>query len=183
MPTLIRSQGFTLIELLVALAVAGLIFGIALPGLSGALEGARATDAKAGLLTSATVAISRASATGRRTVLCPSADGSICDTHPDWSQGWIVFVDRDGNREREPDETLVYRQPRLGGKVRLRSTEGRTRIVFQGSTSNAGSNVTFTLCDGRGPARAEAIVLNNQGRLRYGTPTESGLAATCPGRG
>jgi type IV fimbrial biogenesis protein FimT len=172
--------GITLIELLTALAVLGILLGIALPGVQGAIEGARASEAKSGLLSSATLAISRAAVSGRRSVLCPSADGQVCDDGADWSQGWIAFTDRDGNREREPDETVIYRQPRLGGKVRLRSTEGRTRIVFQANGGNAGSNVTFTLCDGRGPSRAETVVLNNRGRLRYGTPSEAGIAATCP---
>ena len=35
---------------------------------------------------------------------------------------------------------------------------------------NAGSNVTFTLCDRRGEAAAVTLVLANTGRLRAGTP-------------
>ncbi len=180
MPIRLRNSGFTLIELVIAMLVVSLLAAIALPGLAGALEGARASDAKSGLISSTSRAISRAAATERHTVLCPSSNGADCDDTADWSRGWIVFVDRDGSRERDAEETLVYRQPQLGGKVRLHSTAGRTRIVFQPSASNAGSNVTFTLCDGRGPARAESIVLNNQGRLRYGTPTASATSAACP---
>jgi type IV fimbrial biogenesis protein FimT len=51
--------------------------------------------------------------------------------------------------------------------------------VFQGNGGNAGSNVTFTLCDGRGPGRAKTLVLSNQGRFRHGTPSPAALAATC----
>ncbi len=174
-------RGITLIELLIALAIAALLAGIALPGLNGALEAARAGEAKSGLLESALVAVARAGITGRRTVLCPSADGSRCSVGSDWSEGWIGFVDRDGDRERGADETVFHRQSGLGGKVRLTSTEGRSRIVFQGNGGNAGSNVTFTLCDGRGPERAESIVLNNLGRIRYGSPSAAGIAATCRG--
>jgi type IV fimbrial biogenesis protein FimT len=61
----------------------------------------------------------------------------------------------------------------------MRSTEGRKRIVFQAHGGNAGSNVTFTLCDGRGPAKAQTLVLNNQGRMRYGTPSAEAIALTC----
>ena len=55
--------------------------------------------------------------------------------------------------------------------MHLRSTAGRTRLVFQPNGGNAGSNVTFTLCDGRGAATATTLVLANDGRLRAGTPT------------
>ena len=44
---------------------------------------------------------------------------------------------------------------------------------------NAGSNVTFTLCDGRGASHARTLVLSNAGRLRHGVPSAAGIAATC----
>ena len=44
-------------------------------------------------------------------------------------------------------------------------------MVFQPNGSNAGSNITWTLCDGRGAAAAVTIVVANNGRLRTGTPT------------
>jgi type IV fimbrial biogenesis protein FimT len=61
--------------------------------------------------------------------------------------------------------------------VHLRSTAGRTRLVYQPNGGNAGSKVTFTLCDGRGAARAATLVLANDGRLRGGTPTASAAQA------
>jgi type IV fimbrial biogenesis protein FimT len=64
--------------------------------------------------------------------------------------------------------------------VRLRSSAGRTRVTFQGNGGNAGSNLTFTLCDGRGPAKARALVLSNSGRLRDAPADADAAAATCP---
>jgi type IV fimbrial biogenesis protein FimT len=174
------AAGFTLVELLVALAIIGLVIGLGLPSLTGFMEASRAGAARSALLASVSKAIQRASVTGQHAVLCPSLDGQACTGQPDWSDGWIVFLDRNANRVRDPGESLVLHEGKLAGKVRLRSTAGRTRLVFQGNGGNAGSNVTFTLCDGRGPARAQTLVLNNVGRLRYGTPTEAALALTCP---
>ena len=180
MPSLsARQPGFTLIEFLIALAVLGLLLGVALPSFGNAVEKARSTDTKGALLASITRAVNRSAITGTRAVLCPSPDGQGCANGPDWSGGWIGFLDRNANRERDPGETLLLAEAALPGKVRLHSTRGRTRIVFQGNGGNAGSNVTFTLCDGRGPAHAETVVLNNRGRLRYGTPTPEAAAATC----
>jgi type IV fimbrial biogenesis protein FimT len=173
-------RGLTLVELLIALAAAGVLFGVAVPALSGGLEASRGADARADLLDSLRLASNRAAITGTRGVLCPSTDGQACAAaSPDWSGGWLVFLDANANREREPGEPLVLAQGPLAGDVRLRSTVGRTRIVFQGNGGNAGSNVTFTLCDGRGPAKARALILGNAGTLRDGAPTAENLALTC----
>lgn len=178
MPT--PHRGFTLIELMICLAIAGVLFGIALPAFSSGIDAARASDARSALLASLMTASHKGALTGTRAVLCPSLDGQACiDSSPDWSQGWIVFLDRNADRERTPDESVVHHQGPLADGVRLRSTSGRTRIVFQGNGGNAGSNATFTLCDGRGPAKAQSLVLNNIGRLREGLPTATNVAATC----
>lgn len=173
-------HGFTLIELMIAVAVVGVLCGIALPAFSGGLEAARASGARADLLVSLVTASGRAAITGVHGVLCPSSDGASCLDSPDWSGGWLVFLDNNGSRELEGGERILRTQAPLTGNVHLRSTIGRTRIVFQGNGGNAGSNVTFTLCDGRGPARARALIMSNTGTLRDGRATAANLAATCP---
>ena len=175
-----RSLGFTLIELLVVAAITGVLALIALPAFSGALEATRAGSAETQLLASLTRAVNRSTITGSHAVLCPSEDGQRCRAGPDWSHGWIGFSDLDLDRERSPEEKLFLTEAALPGKVRLRSSGGRTRIVFQGNGGNAGSNVTFTLCDGRGAEHARTLVLNNRGGLRHGTPSAESIAATCP---
>jgi type IV fimbrial biogenesis protein FimT len=167
---LYSARGFTLIEALIVLAVAGFLLCVAVPAWSGALEAAHATSARAVLLESLTRSISHAALTGSEVVLCPG-DAGGCRNSIDWSRGWIAYADIDGDRRRDANETLLYSQSALTGRVHLRSTAGRTRLVFQPNGGNAGSNVTFTLCDGRGAARAATLVLANDGRLRAGTPT------------
>lgn len=174
-----RRAGVSLIELLMVLAIVAILTASAGSLIGSGLEAGRALSARAELLGSFIAALNKSTITGTRTVLCP-AHGDVCLDSVEWSGGWMVFVDRDGNRERDEGEPVVARQGELGGQVRLRSTEGRKRIVFQGSGSNAGSNVTFTLCDGRGPNKAQSLILNNRGRLRVDTPTPKAIAATCP---
>lgn len=172
--------GLTLIELLVVVAVAGMLFGVAVPALSSGLEAARASDARTDLLTSLMAASNHAAITGTRGVLCPSRDGLACDDTADWSFGWIAFLDTNANRDLEGGERVLRVEPALAGRVHLRSTVGRTRIVFQGNGGNAGSNATFTLCDGRGPGKARALIMSNTGGLRDGPASAENLAATCP---
>ena len=169
-------RGFTLIEAVIVLAVGGILVGAAVPALSAAAESARSSSAKSDLLATLTRAISHAAMAGSEVVLCPG-DGAGCRDTTDWSGGWIAYADIDGDRQRSANETLLQAEPALPGKVHLRSTSGRTRLVFQPNGGNAGSNVTFTLCDGRGAAQATTLVLANDGRLRYGKATAAGAAA------
>ena len=165
-----RSRGFTLIELTASLAVVGILAGIAVPAVQDAAESARSGAAKAALYEAWLASVAHAANTGSEVILCPG-DASGCRKSIDWSGGWIAYADIDGNRVRGTHEPLVRQAEALSGKVHLRSTAGRTRMVFQPNGGNAGSNITWTLCDGRGAARATTIVVSNQGRLRSGTPT------------
>ena len=172
-------RGLTQIELLLALLVAAALAGVGVPAFTGSLEGARAASARGDLLASLSTAATRAGISGNRAVLCPSRDGRHCSDDPDWSGGWLVFSDPNASRELDGGERVLRVQAPLPGRVRLRSTAGRVRIVFQGNGGNAGSNVTFTLCDGRGPSRARTLVVSNDGRLRDGAPSATGIAETC----
>lgn len=171
-----RHRGFTLIELVIALAVVGILAGIALPAIKNAGEAARSGAAKGELLASWLGGVSHAAVTGSEVVACPG-DANGCRGGTDWSVGWIVFADIDGNGTRSANETLLKSVDPLPGKVHLRSTAGRTRVVFQPNGGNAGSNVTFTLCDGRGAGKASTIVLSNGGNLRAGIPTATAAQA------
>ena len=172
-------RGFTLLELMIALAIVAVALPVAIPAFSQSLESARSIVAEARLLESLQATVQRATLTGKRAVLCPSADGRECTSTPDWSRGWIAFLDEDGNREHAEAEPLILAEAALPGDVRLRSTLGRTRLVFLGHGGNVGSNVSFTLCDGRGAPHARSLILANDGRLRHGKPAEASVAATC----
>lgn len=171
-----RMSGFTLLELVASVSIVGILAGIAVPAVRDAAEASRSGAATGVLLASWMASVSHAANAGAEVVLCPG-DASGCRASVDWSRGWIAFADLDGDRNRSADETLLREEPALGGRVHLRSTSGRTRVVFQPNGGNAGSNVTWTLCDGRGPQDAVTVVLANDGRLRRGTPTAAAAEA------
>jgi type IV fimbrial biogenesis protein FimT len=172
--------GFTLMELVVTLGIAASLGLVATAAIGGGLEAARSGAARTDLLGSLALAAARAGTTGRHAVVCPSTDGATCTGAVDWSPGWIVFLDADADGAADPGETRLQQVPALPGRVRLRTSTGRTRVTFQGNGGNAGSNLTFTLCDGRGPAKARLLVLSNSGRLRDAPADAAAAAATCP---
>lgn len=174
--------GFTLIEAVIAMAIAAVLFAIAVPAWTNARAAVHGAATRAALEGSLLDAVRHAGITATEVVICPSSDAGRCTGSPDWSRGWIVFADLDADRGRDANETLLRRAPPLEGGVRLRSTQGRTRLVFQPNGGNAGSNVTFTLCDGRGPAKATTLVISNSGNMRHGVPTSAAAQSCAYGR-
>lgn len=167
--------GFTLIEAMIALLVAALLLALAVPAWSNASEAARAVAARAAMQDTLDDAMRHAALTGTEVVLCPGSAG--CRDTWDWSAGWLAWADRDGDRRPGPAEAVLHREPPLPGRVHLRSTRGRRRLVLQPhGGAAAGTNVTFTLCDGRGASHAVALVLANSGRLRDARPGAAAVA-------
>ncbi|MDQ2702917.1 MAG: GspH/FimT family protein, partial [Pseudomonadota bacterium] len=179
MRTLPATPGFTVIEALLALLIAALLLGTAIPAWSAAREAAHAAEARTRLQSSLDVAIRHATVTGSEVVMCPGdGHGDTCHDSFDWSGGWIAWADVDGDRRRDPVETLLRKETALPGEVHLRSTTGRRRLVLQPHGGAAsGTNATFTLCDGRGTSKAVALVLANSGRLRRARPAAASARA------
>lgn len=174
-------KGFTLIEATTVLAVAAVLLAVAVPAWRNAISAAHNGQTRAALANTVLEAVRHSAITGSEVVMCADTGGAQCSGNVDWSDGWIVFADLNGNRLRDPAEILVKQASALKGGVRLRSTIGRTRVVFQPSGSNAGSNVTFTLCNARGSRKASTLVLANNGRLRQDTPTAAAVRACIHG--
>ena len=173
-----QARGITLIELLVVMAVLAILACIVLPAFRDAMARAKSGSARTAMLGSLTDSIRHAGTTGTEVVLCPGSPEHDCVDTFDWSNGWLAYADINGDRQRNGSETLVSSKPPLGSSVRLLSSTGRRRLVVQPSGGNAGSNVTFTLCDRRGASHAESLVLSNAGDLRRGR-AKPAAASSC----
>lgn len=171
------ARGFTLLDLVAALAVAGVLLGIALPSARDAVSRVRAGAARAAISATLFDAQRAATVLGQDVAVCPGS-GTACLGGQDWSEGWIAFVDGNGDGLRGGDEAILRSEPPLPAGIGLRGTAGRPRIVYHPNGGSAGSNITFTLCDRRGPQEAQALVLSNGGRLRRDR-ADPGMAAAC----
>jgi type IV fimbrial biogenesis protein FimT len=176
-----NQKGMTLFELVCALAVVAIIAVLASRGASAAIYASRTGSGLASLMAALTRARSVAASTEVDVVLCPSADGETCHSGYHWEGGWIAFQATKPGSNRVAGEPLVLSQPAFPPRVHLITSAGRTRIRFQGNGGNAGSNATFTLCDGRGARSASAYAMANNGNL-HATPADSGnVALACAG--
>ena len=173
--------GFTLLEILIAVAVVGILLAIALPSYSAALGRADCNTLLTALMGSITDARGAAQNYESDAILCPSDDGASCSGKTQWQNGWIVGVDGNGDNSISGGESVISQQPAFEENVHMVTSSGRTRLQFQPYGSNAGSNVTFTLCDRRGVSGSSAYVLNNAGHFHEARPTTLNTAAACAG--
>src|SRR5690606_28650371 len=114
------------VEAMVAMAVLAICTTVAVPALGGLLLQQRASAATSALTSQLQLARMAAVTYRQPAVLCPSRGGDACDGTTDWSGGWMVFMDPNGNREPDPDEDVVRVESAPNSRnLRLLGSEGR----------------------------------------------------------
>lgn len=153
------SKGFTLIEMLVTLAVLALLLGLAVPSYRTFVLDNRTTSQANDLLASLQLARSEAIKRGVRVTVCKSGDGATCTSFEGWEQGWLTFVDSDGDGQRDTT-------PAPGERI----------LQVREALSDSGQ----TLSGGAGLANYISYRPRGDARLADGTP-QSGVLVVCDG--
>ncbi len=92
-----KHTGFTIIELMVTLVIVGIVVGVGVPSLKTMLQINQLIAAPNELHSALHVARSEAIKLNTRVSVCESSNGTSCATTGDWTKGWIVFIDANGN--------------------------------------------------------------------------------------
>jgi type IV fimbrial biogenesis protein FimT len=166
------TAGFTMVELLTCVALISTVTAFALPGMQSLLTRQQLSSARAELHTALMLARSEALDRGQRVALCPSSDAQRCNNSRQWASGYLLFVDLDDDRQRQPSEPIL-RVMDAHAQLRITSNVGRPVVIFHPNGSAAGFNTTLSLCALGNSQPAQTLVLSNSGRLR------SGVGAAC----
>ncbi|MCD9029779.1 GspH/FimT family pseudopilin [Luteimonas sp. BDR2-5] len=113
----VKSRGFSLIELVIVIAVAAVLLAIALPSFQSVFRSNRVATATNEMIATLSLARGEAIRNARGAIVCPSADGAICGD--DWTAGWIIWADHDGNGVPDDDEVIRF-------------VQGKSRTVVEG---------------------------------------------------
>jgi type IV fimbrial biogenesis protein FimT len=137
------AAGFSLIEMLTTMSILAILLVIASPGLA-SLTSANALSAAQGELASALM-LARGEALKRSTQVGLAATSPIAGAQ--FSGGWTIFVDANGNGIFDAGEVIVRQQPAFRGDVKVATASGVTMILFNGRGFLAPSTmVTLTVC-------------------------------------
>jgi type IV fimbrial biogenesis protein FimT len=172
-----RQRGFTLIELVTVLAVAVIVLAVGAPNLIELVRRQHLRTAANDLFGALALARAQAMARNERVEVAPrDADGT------DWSRGWTVFVDRDGDGKPGPaDEIIAVHGPLARGVATAFSFTSAAPpyyIAYNGAGRSCGATNssatrmgTLSLFDG---PMVRRIKINMLGRARVCDPARDG---------
>lgn len=166
-------RGFTLYELLITVLVVGVILTLGIPNMQEFTRNSRMTSAANDLHAAFHLARSESSRAKTNITVCASADQDNCGGT--WNQGFIVFVDENGDLNRDGgNETILRSHPALDSSITL-AVANDARYFSYSSTGLGRPNVggapavsQIVLCDDRGNRTAAGG--NSAARLFVATP-------------
>ncbi len=164
------SKGFTLLELMIVIAILGITMAFAAPGLSTLISNNRISSDASDFAAALQLAKAEAVARVNPVVICKkNTTSNGCISSGDWSQGWIVFSDDNGNGgvDAGSGETVLLVHEALEARITFGGTTGVTdSITYRPSgTTSVTSTEILIICDDRGfDASARGILVTITGR-------------------
>lgn len=168
MSPLIIFRGFTLLELMVTLSILLILATASSFFYHEVKENIDADVAIHRLRSAMNYARSEAILRGQAVVLCPSNDNKTC--HKDWSLGYMVFVDIEGNHRLSDRTALLRTYPGLQGHGQFiwRGFLSRDYIEWLPFGINHQQNGTMVYCSTEKNERYNrGIVVSRTGRTRF----------------
>ena len=167
-----RYRGLSLIELLVTLSIAAVLVGVAAPGVQSFIESARLIRATQQFSQAYALARQLAISRNQEVILCSGR--SNCIDSNDWTQGLLISIDENGDRESSTSEIYRVFDP-ITSSLTLTANSGTTTLVLRpdGSVvkkSGSMSLVSFYLCSPKSRTDislyARHFTINRTGRLK-----------------
>lgn len=183
------SAGFTLIELLASLAIGATVIALSTPMVNLVREN-KATSISYEFMAALKFARSEAIKRGNRVTVCRSNSSTRCDRVPDidgqknWSTGWIVFSDVNGNGQVNPTQDEILRVRRaLDSGYTLRS-KAKVRVTYKATGISPGFMDSWTICTpANNNALSKGVIVAYTGRVRLAKDTNNdGIIDNGPGK-
>lgn len=161
-----QSKGFSLIELMVTLAIAAIVLSVGVPSFRSVIMDGRLTTVANQFVTSVSLARSAAVRYQRNAFVCTSSNYDdpipVCTASTDWSNGWIVWVDKDRDAVTDANEIISVFAP-LSDSSSF-SSLGTAGFAYNARGFSLSGGDELTLCDTRTAETGRLIRVNAVGR-------------------
>ena len=159
-------KGFTLVELMIVIAIAGITLGLGYPSMKNLIIKSRVNSYAHTLLSTVQSARQAAIMRNEYITVCASANGVDCGI--DWSEGHMIFIDQNGNRQQDPEDTRLNYIEGIhnSDKVKWQSFKVANTLQFLPTGITNHQNGTFTICGLGKVEHAKAVIITKTGRPR-----------------
>jgi len=162
-------KGFTILELLITLSTIAIIVLVAVPGSSILLEKYRLKSASNHLYSGLELARKEAHQRSSTVIMCPSSNGHSCRRDGDWSLGWLVYSDGNGNGTVQDIELIRSFEP-PHQQVRIKAegaVENRAAFTATGLVEDdGGRNGKFQVCLYGSDTAPKIVKIDAEGWIR-----------------
>ncbi|WP_346838846.1 GspH/FimT family pseudopilin [Microbulbifer sp. SAOS-129_SWC] len=166
------NSGVTLLELIVTMAILAVVASVAVPPMTHFVQRYRAEIQRHRLFDLIALARGKAYSEGKIYTLCPLDTDSNCNN--DWSNGAQLFVDTDGDHQRDADEMLerILEPMPAGASLHWNTLHG-SYLQFRPDGRPQNQTGNFAYCPPDSDAeQGWIIVLNATGRPYIGRDSD-----------
>ncbi|MBL4584655.1 MAG: GspH/FimT family pseudopilin [Pseudomonadales bacterium] len=161
-----RQSGFNLVELIATMAIAAILLGVGVPSLLRMINGSLITGYVDAMTGGLAVARTEAIVEKNSVSICKSADLLNCDNSVDWHDGWIVFIDANGNQSVDGADRIVRVHEALSAQTKLVYSGGTyLQYGYKGDLESSAGSFVFCPQD-NDDTLAQGITIATSGRVR-----------------
>ena len=174
----LQQHGLSLLELVIILAILSVTLVAGTPKLFGLVASNRLAVQMNQLHGTINYAKMESATRNRIVLVCPTRDNQTCLSNQDWSQGWMVFVDNNDDRELDEDDAILrVFQPTTDISIQY-SGVGPKRYIPFFPIDGMRTNGSFLFCAAGHPELNRALIVS-KARPRVSTTTTKGKPIKC----
>lgn len=164
-----RVSGLTLIELLVTMSVLAVLLAVGIPSSASLMQRWRVDATIESLVADIRLARSTATRTSRAVVMCARAADGNCSAGNDWSTGWVVFSDLNGDSALDVGEPLIAERPNQSGMASMPDKTSQARLTFRANGTLESGKTSVGIRPKDSAKTVASVVINAMGRTRVQT--------------